>query len=394
MRLLPSISAARPASVGRAGFRLANPSYTRQKYCFRKGRLMTAAASIMSTRFAALACVALALGACGKKEASSPADATSEAPGAADSRAPDAAPSTDHWTSISGEFIGPAGEAMGTVTLSDALGGVLVRIEASGFAPGWHGAHLHMVADCADGAAGFKASGGHVDPEDHDHGLVNPAGSERGDLPNLFAHMDGNATAEFFRHRRPPDAKRGKRCAQRTLPASRRRRLCGDHSCECGRSFIAADRRRRRPRCLRGGKGINQPGSRSLGWDNASFVLIANYYLDGRQRGLRTYAAPSPQSIWGQPATGCQLSSLHSTTARTIQLASLNTGKVEISSVAFAPAGDDPNKLLVFYIASDLRGSPIISLPTIGVPNRTRRFCGHIKQLRLGLAIARNACLI
>lgn len=128
----------------------------------------------------ALACSFLVLGACAKKPE---VDALGSTP----------------WGDAEAALLGPKGEIMGRALFADAEAGVLIRIEATGLSPGWHGVHLHMVADCSDGGAGFKASGGHVDPEDHEHGLENPAGSEKGDLPNLYAGADGRAVAEFFR---------------------------------------------------------------------------------------------------------------------------------------------------------------------------------------------------
>lgn len=85
----------------------------------------------------------------------------------------------------------------GRVMLTDAPKGVIVRIEAHGLKPGWHAVHLHEKADCSD--AMFKSAGGHVHMMTPAvHGLLNPAGSDFGDLPNLFAGPDGTATAEFF----------------------------------------------------------------------------------------------------------------------------------------------------------------------------------------------------
>lgn len=91
------------------------------------------------------------------------------------------------------------GKETGKVTLRDGNSGVLLRIEAAGLTPGWHGLHLHEKGDCGDAAAGFKASGAH---EGHGngalHGLLNPSGPEAGDLPNLYAAADGTANAEVF----------------------------------------------------------------------------------------------------------------------------------------------------------------------------------------------------
>lgn len=96
-------------------------------------------------------------------------------------------------------LIGIAGSEIGQVTLRDGNSGVLLRIEATGLTPGWHGLHLHEKGDCSDPAAGFQASGAH---QGHGHGalhgLLNPSGPEDGDLPNLYAAADGTAKAEIF----------------------------------------------------------------------------------------------------------------------------------------------------------------------------------------------------
>lgn len=92
---------------------------------------------------------------------------------------------------------GPTGADMGVATLTEGPGGVVMRIEARGLTPGWHGLHFHEKADCS--SADFKSAGGHMR---HDapavHGLLNLAASETGDLPNLFAGADGVAMAEVF----------------------------------------------------------------------------------------------------------------------------------------------------------------------------------------------------
>jgi Cu-Zn family superoxide dismutase len=97
------------------------------------------------------------------------------------------------------DIVAEGGRKAGTVSLAQAPRGLLIRVEATGLAPGWHGMHIHSVATCAD--PGFKASGGHV----HDasittpvHGLLNANANDLGDLPNIFAGPDGKASAEVF----------------------------------------------------------------------------------------------------------------------------------------------------------------------------------------------------
>src|SRR5690606_16158129 len=87
--------------------------------------------------------------------------------------------------------------SVGTATLTDAPTGVLIRLEAKGLPPGWHGLHCHEKGDSSK--SDFTSAGGHV----HDKptivpGLLNPDANEAGDLPNLYVAADGTANAEFF----------------------------------------------------------------------------------------------------------------------------------------------------------------------------------------------------
>ena len=92
---------------------------------------------------------------------------------------------------------GADGKSIGTATLTEAPHGVLLRIEAKGLTPGWHGLHFHEKGDC--GAPDFKSAGAHVHTTTTVvHGLLNPDGNDNGDLPNLFVAADGSATAELF----------------------------------------------------------------------------------------------------------------------------------------------------------------------------------------------------
>lgn len=143
-------------------------------------------------RRAALIVLAALAAACGKadkpKNPSSPDSGTAPEP---------LAPST--WSGVAARFIDAAGKQAGEAVVVDAKDGVLLRLRVEGLTPGWHGAHIHMTGTCEDAGAGFKASGAHFDPENHEHGLENPAGAERGDLPNIYAGADGRATVEFYR---------------------------------------------------------------------------------------------------------------------------------------------------------------------------------------------------
>lgn len=98
-------------------------------------------------------------------------------------------------------IVGADGRQIGQATFRDGPNGVLIQLEFSqgALAPGWHGLHLHQRGDCSDFAQGFQASGSHVGMDHRvQHGLMNPAGPEAGDLPNIFAPPSGVFAAEVF----------------------------------------------------------------------------------------------------------------------------------------------------------------------------------------------------
>jgi len=72
---------------------------------------------------------------------------------------------------------------------------VFVTVTASNLTPGQHGAHIHTTGDCAP--PGFTTAGGHWNPTGAHHGLNNPQGPHKGDLPNLAVGSDGQGTLSF-----------------------------------------------------------------------------------------------------------------------------------------------------------------------------------------------------
>lgn len=96
------------------------------------------------------------------------------------------------------DFINNSGEKLGEVIVAMGPKGALLRVDLSGLTHGFHGIHLHMVGNCSDHDAGFKASGSHLNPNNNDHGLMNEEGYEMADLPNVYAHHSGHARAELF----------------------------------------------------------------------------------------------------------------------------------------------------------------------------------------------------
>ena len=93
-------------------------------------------------------------------------------------------------------ILGANGVRHGTVTVRETASGVLLRIEATGLPPGWHGMHFHEKGDCSDAA--FTSAGGHVHAvKPIVHGFLVEDANDAGDLPNLFVDAQGNATVEI-----------------------------------------------------------------------------------------------------------------------------------------------------------------------------------------------------
>ena len=94
-------------------------------------------------------------------------------------------------------IINGQGAEIGKATLTQGATGLLIKVEATGLTPGWHGIHIHATGQCA---APFTSAGAHINHTDPKtpHGLLNAQGPDDGDLPNLYAAADGSAKGEFF----------------------------------------------------------------------------------------------------------------------------------------------------------------------------------------------------
>ena len=94
-------------------------------------------------------------------------------------------------------LINAQGANIGRVDLRQGPTGLVIKVEASGLTPGWHGIHIHATGECA---APFTSSGAHINHGEPKapHGLLNAAGPDDGDLPNVWAGADGKVNAELF----------------------------------------------------------------------------------------------------------------------------------------------------------------------------------------------------
>jgi Cu-Zn family superoxide dismutase len=96
-----------------------------------------------------------------------------------------------------GALVGAKNSAHGSITVTAAPKGVLLKVEATGLTPGWHGIHFHEKGDCSPDA--FTSAGAHVHTAmPVTHGLLNAAANDQGDLPNIYAAADGSAHAEIY----------------------------------------------------------------------------------------------------------------------------------------------------------------------------------------------------
>ena len=94
-------------------------------------------------------------------------------------------------------LVNASGARVGRAILTQGATGLLIRIEATGMTPGWHGVHIHATGQCE---APFTSAGPHVNhgTPAKPHGLLNAQGPDDGDLPNIFAAADGTISAEVF----------------------------------------------------------------------------------------------------------------------------------------------------------------------------------------------------
>lgn len=98
------------------------------------------------------------------------------------------------------DFIDREGKAVGSGLITDGPNGILINLDLHGLPPGARAIHIHSVGTCEDPDEGFMASGGHLNPDGKQHGLMNPEGPDAGDLPNIIVREDGTVQVELFSH--------------------------------------------------------------------------------------------------------------------------------------------------------------------------------------------------
>jgi len=98
------------------------------------------------------------------------------------------------------QFINLDGNPVGTGLVTETPSGIVINLDLHDMPPGARAIHIHSVGTCEDPEEGFVASGGHLNPDGREHGLMNPAGPDAGDLPNIVVRDDGTLQVELFTH--------------------------------------------------------------------------------------------------------------------------------------------------------------------------------------------------
>lgn len=82
--------------------------------------------------------------------------------------------------------------ASGRVYFVTTENGVRISAQLLGLTPGDHGFHIHKKGDCSSGDG--KSAGGHFNPHKVSHGGPDAAIRHVGDLGNITANAEGNAS--------------------------------------------------------------------------------------------------------------------------------------------------------------------------------------------------------
>ena len=107
------------------------------------------------------------------------------------------------------QFVNNDGDVIGTASVEQGSAGILVNMEITDLPEGWKAIHIHSVGTCDDHEEGFQDSAGHLNPDDSEHGFLNPDGPDAGDFPNFYVQENGTARVEMFNERASLDGSVG-----------------------------------------------------------------------------------------------------------------------------------------------------------------------------------------
>jgi len=97
-------------------------------------------------------------------------------------------------TAVADLFPTEGNETNGSATFEETNGTVKIVVEVSGLAPGKHGIHIHE-GDCNQSDA--SSAGAHLNPGGTQHGAPDSPTHHAGDLGNIEADAEGNASFQM-----------------------------------------------------------------------------------------------------------------------------------------------------------------------------------------------------
>ncbi|MBB3034530.1 superoxide dismutase family protein [Alteriqipengyuania lutimaris] len=100
----------------------------------------------------------------------------------------------DGGTVATADLVDRSGSPMGEARLMRIGDSLELAVTARGLEPGEHGFHLHTTGRCQ--VPDFTSAGGHLNPTNEGHGLLDDDGSHLGDLPNLEVRANGTASVQ------------------------------------------------------------------------------------------------------------------------------------------------------------------------------------------------------
>jgi superoxide dismutase, Cu-Zn family len=89
------------------------------------------------------------------------------------------------------------GEDAGTATFKQEKSKLSIKLDLKNLPVGQHAVHIHAKSACD--APDFKSAGGHFNPENKQHGTLNPMGHHAGDLPQNIEIGEGHVGQATFK---------------------------------------------------------------------------------------------------------------------------------------------------------------------------------------------------
>ncbi len=89
------------------------------------------------------------------------------------------------------------GEDAGTATFQQEKDKLSIKLNLNNLPVGEHAVHIHAKPLCD--APDFKSAGGHFNPDNKQHGTLNPMGHHNGDLPQNITIGEGHVGQASFK---------------------------------------------------------------------------------------------------------------------------------------------------------------------------------------------------